>query len=376
MPDSDAKDRPVNFAEFFAGIGLVREALEPLNFNATWANDIEKLKFDQYAANHSADHFVLGDVRSVRGDSLPGGLDLATSSFPCIDVSLAGNRKGLAGEHSGMFWEFSRVIEELGDRRPRVVLLENVPGFASSHGGSDIRKALSRLNDLGYSCDVFAVDARHFVPQSRLRMFVVGIRGSDSEALLRGIPPISDTRPTWIQKIHQVNRDLNLHYREIPLLPDGPKDLSEVVEHMSPEDSHWWGEDRKAAFIASLSAVQDARFRKLLDSDRITWRTAYRRTRNGSPVWEIRRDSISGCLRTTGGGSSKQALVEVGNNEVRVRWMTSSEYARLMGAGNFKLHAATATQAQFGFGDAVVVDVIRWIGQHYLRPVLAPSESR
>jgi DNA (cytosine-5)-methyltransferase 1 len=372
-PSKDS-DQPVYFAEFFAGIGLVRAALEPLNFQVKWANDIEKAKHQQYAANHPDEHFVCKDIRLINGSTLPQGVELATSSFPCIDVSLAGNRKGLAGSQSGMFWEFSKVLEQIGDEnRPRAVLLENVPGFASSHGGDDLRRALDRLNALGYSCDIFAIDAKHFVPQSRLRMFVVGIRDNLPENAMHGTPPMSDVRPTWIREIHERNSELKLHYVNLPDLPKGPEDLSEVIERLGSDDPLWWDHKRTRAFIQSLSTVQAERFEKLKASEKITWRTAYRRTRGGLPVWEIRRDSIAGCLRTTGGGSSKQALVEVGNGIARVRWMTPLEYARLMGAHDYKIHGGTPNQALFGLGDAVVVDVIRWIGEHYLRPVLRPG---
>ncbi len=369
-------DPPITFAEFFAGIGLVRAALEPLGFHAKWANDIEKVKRDQYGANHLADDFLLGDVRDVHADQLPPGLELATSSFPCIDVSLAGNRKGLAGNHSGLFWEFARVINEIGDEnRPRVLLLENVIGFASSHGGQDVREALNRLNQLGYSCDAFTIDARHFVPQSRPRMFVVGIRGEFPKGAVLGAPPLSDVRPAWMREVHERNRDLNMHHFELPTLPEGPKDLSDVVQGMSRDDPRWWDRERTRAFVESLSPIQAQRFDRLKGSRYITWRTAYRRTREGLPVWEIRRDGIAGCLRTTGGGSSKQALVEAGQGTARVRWMTPSEYARLMGAANYKIQAGTQNQALFGFGDAVVVDVIRWIGQYYLLPALRPAST-
>jgi DNA (cytosine-5)-methyltransferase 1 len=370
---------PIAFAEFFAGIGLVRTALEPLGFDARWANDIEKIKRDQYVVNHPGDHFVLRDVRGVRAEELPQGLQLATSSFPCIDVSLAGNRKGLYGNHSGMFWEFARVIGEIdAHSRPRALLLENVTGFASSHGGQDLRQALRRLKNMGYSCDVFTIDARHFVPQSRPRMFVVGVRGELPMGAATGTPPLSDVRPEWVRAIHERNRDLRMHYFALPDLPDGPRDLSGVIQRMSPEDGRWWDDERTHAFVNSLSPVQAQRFNALKGGQQITWRTAYRRTRGGVPVWEIRRDGIAGCLRTTGGGSSKQALVEAGLGQVRVRWMTPVEYARLMGAYGYKLQGATANQALFGLGDAVVVDVIRWIGQHYLLPVLrsAPVGER
>ncbi|MER7167297.1 DNA (cytosine-5-)-methyltransferase [Micromonospora sp. NPDC000207] len=360
----------IRAAEFFAGIGLVREALEPLGVEVVWANDIEKAKRDAYAANHDAAHFQLEDVREVRAIHLPPNVELATSSFPCIDLSLAGNRRGLVGSQSGMFWEFARVLEEMQDQSPRVVLLENVHGFATSHGGKDLADALARLSELGYSCDVFAVDARHFVPQSRPRMFIAGVRGGLPPEAQTGIPPLSDVRPAWVQRVHAEHQHLRMHYLPLPRLPLGPQDLSEVVEKIGEGDSRWWGHDRVSAFVESLSPLQAARMEALRDSTGISWRTAYRRTRKGVAVWELRRDAIGGCLRTTGGGSSKQALVELGRGEIRVRWMTPLEYARMMGAGSYKLSGGTPNQALFGFGDAVVVDVIRWIGQHYLLPVL------
>lgn len=368
--DDDQAPPALKVAEFFAGIGLVAEALQPIGFDVAWANDILAAKRDLYRANHPGHPFHLGDVRDVHGTDLPSDLDLATSSFPCIDLSLAGNRKGLAGVQSGMFWQFARVIDELGDDKPRTVLLENVLGFATSHGGADLEAAITELNRLGYSCDVFFVDARHFVPQSRPRMFVAGLLGDLPPDAETGIPPLSDTRPAWVQEIHRKHQGLRMHHLDLPQLPDGPEDLSGVVQKMDRNDARWWEHDRTTAFVESLSPTQATRFEALRDAPTTTWRTAYRRTRNGVAVWELRRDAIGGCLRTTGGGSSKQALVELGRGEARVRWMTPLEYARLMGAGSYKLRSGTPNQALFGFGDAVVVDVIRWIGQHYLLPAL------
>src|SRR5680860_633272 len=157
-------------AEFFAGIGLMRLALEESGVETVWANDVEPDKRDLYVANFGDDEFVLGDVRDVVGRELPP-VDLATASFPCTDLSLAGNRGGLnaaaapRGRQGGssMFWEFARVLDEMGDGRPPVVLLENVLGFASSHSGRDLLEAVTELNRLGYSCDLMAIDARHFV---------------------------------------------------------------------------------------------------------------------------------------------------------------------------------------------------------------------
>ncbi|MEU4715263.1 DNA cytosine methyltransferase [Micromonospora purpureochromogenes] len=371
---------PIRAAEFFAGIGLVRTALERVKgaqVQVVWANDIKQAKRDAYVANFPAaeDHFLVRDIRLVKAPELPEDIELATSSFPCIDLSLAGNRRGLVGEQSGMFWEFAKILEGMSPR-PSVVLLENVHGFATSHGGADLAAALRRLSDLKYSLDVFAVDARHFVPQSRPRMFIVGIRKDKLPGNARfDVPPVSDVRPAWVKAIHEKHRDtLSMHYVDLPGLPEGPQDLDGFVEEdVSP--GLWWGEDRVEAFVKSLSDVQKVRFQALLTADTISYRTAYRRTRQGVSVWELRKDGIAGCLRTTGGGSSRQALVRLGRGSKAVRWMTPREYANLMGAHDYKLVAGTPNQQLFGFGDAVVVDVIEWIGNYYLLPALRPDDA-
>jgi DNA (cytosine-5)-methyltransferase 1 len=352
-------------AEFFAGIGLVRRAVEAEGFRVVFANDIEPSKASLYAANFDAAHFVLGDVRRVRGVNMPE-IDLATASFPCTDLSLAGNRRGLAGEQSGMFWEFARVIDEMGARRPAAVLLENVLGFATSHGGRDMRDAIARLNALGYYCDIFTLDARWFVPQSRPRMFIIGTRtqigGSDWSP--------SSLRPAWIASFVAAHPELRM--QALPLRAPEPTDqtLADYVERLSYADARWWEPARLSAFLQSLSPLQRTRMADLRSAPRLGWATAYRRTRQGRAVWEVRADAVSGCLRTARGGSSKQAVVEAGRGNVRVRWMTPVEYARLQGAPDYKLDGAGNTAALFGFGDAVCVPVVQWIARSYLRPVL------
>jgi DNA (cytosine-5)-methyltransferase 1 len=369
--------RTLHAAEFFAGIGLMRLGLEAAGIETRWANDIEPDKRDMYAANFGEDEFVLGDVRDVIGESLPE-VDVATASFPCTDLSLAGNRRGLGdtaaprGEDGGssMFWEFARVLEEMDAGRPRVVLLENVLGFASSHGGRDLASAVAELNRLGYSCDLMAIDARHFVPQSRPRMFIVGLARTEPEDAFGA----AADRPAWVHAFARSHPSARLHARPLPPLPAGPTGLAGVVERLPADAPEWWGRQRVQGFVDSLSPVQTRRLEQLRDRAGRTWRTAYRRTRNGAAVWEIRGDGIAGCLRTARGGSSKQALVEAGSGEARVRWMTPREYARLMGAEDFKL-SARRNQSLFGFGDAVCVPVIAWLCEHYVVPAAAASEA-
>jgi len=359
------RTKPFRLAEFFAGIGLVRAAAEPEGFEVIFANDIAPDKHTMYVANFGATHFVLDDVRNIRGDQIPD-IDLATASFPCTDLSLAGNRAGLAGKESGMFWEFTRILHELGPRRPRLILLENVVGFVTSHGGKDLAHAIQRLNDLGYRCDLFTLDAKWFVPQSRVRLFVVG----SLDSLPVAGWPNADLRPAWLRAF--VDRHPNLLVQTLPLPPLEPSQatLKDYVQRLPPSDKRWWDKQRLEIFLTSLSPIQSQRLLRLQAQSELSWATAYRRTRNGRATWEIRTDAISGCLRTPRGGSSKQALVEAGDGRVRVRWMTAAEYARLQGAPNFKLGGVRESAALFGFGDAVCVPVIAWIAKVYLRPLL------
>lgn len=351
----------------------MRLGLESAGAQTVWANDIEADKWRLYTSNFGEREAHLGDIRDVSGRTLPDA-EIATASFPCTDLSLAGDRRGLGlaaapkGTEGGssMFWEFSRVMREMGDRRPSVVLLENVLGFASSHGGHDLRAAVRELNDLGYSCDLFAVDARHFVPQSRPRMFIVGLTAPDPADVGRPIE-IGVERPSWVGRLMETAPDARLHFKRLPPLPSAERDLAEVVERLKPSADDWWDADRFQRFVDSLSPIQTERFNALRDSTDKVWRTAYRRTRNGVAVWEIRADRIAGCLRTARGGSSKQALVEAGRGEARVRWMTPREYARLMGAPDFRL-ADSTSKSLFGFGDAVCVPVVSWICEHYVVP--------
>lgn len=364
-------------AEFFAGIGLMRLGLSEARIATRWANDIEDSKRDLYIANFGPEEFVLADVRDVSGAEVPE-VEIATASFPCTDLSLAGNRRGLgnraaprgADHESSMFWEFARVIEEMGRRKPAALLLENVLGFASSRGGQDLREAVRRLNDLGYSCDLLSIDARHFVPQSRPRMFIVGLKG---ELCPTPLEQFAD-RPQWAQEFRERNSKARLHSWPLPPLPEGPRSLAGIAERLSKHDDRWWSQERVETFAQSLSPIQETRLAELRKSKRISRRTAYRRTRKGTSVWEIRADGIAGCLRTARGGSSKQALVEAGRGDLRVRWMTPREYARLMGATNFKLNARR-NQALFGFGDAVCVPVIRWLCEHYVAPAVAETSD-
>ncbi|WP_240135606.1 DNA cytosine methyltransferase [Streptomyces sp. MUM 178J] len=373
--DEGAEVQVHKVAEFFAGIGLARLGLESAGFQVAWANDFDRDKCQMYA-NHfqvEQDSHLPQDIAEVRASDLPDGISLAWASFPCTDLSLAGGRKGLAGKHSSTFFEFTRILEEIdkdSGELPPVVALENVNGFATSHSGKDIRVAIKTLNSLGYSVDVLTLDARRWVPQSRPRLFLVGCL----EPPARQDGSVSAIRPAWLGKVF-TDPELRTHraaldMTKLPALRTAG--FSDVAERLPDGDSRWWDEVRTEKFLSSLSEIQALRLKELVSQGELTFRTAYRRTRKGVPTWEIRADDIAGCLRTARGGSSKQAVVQVGRDaRVGVRWMTSLEYARLMGAGDYNIQAARDSQVVFGFGDAVCVNAVAWLAENYLKPAVS-----
>lgn len=371
------KSSDLTAAEFFAGIGLVRMGLERAGFRVVWANDIEPVKHAVYASNFgdrdgTDETFALKDVWSVSADEVPD-VALATVSFPCTDLSLAGWRDGLAGTQSSAVWGFFKVLKGMAERSPSVVMLENVVGLATSHGGRDLRALVEALNGLGYSADVFSIDAARFVPQSRPRLFVVGCKTPPQVA--SKTHGVDWMRPSPVERFLAANADLRFHRVHLSEPDAGGHRLADVVERFPGTSPKWWSSERVKKFADSLAPVQAERLEGLRRARKLTWRTAYRRTRDGVATWEIRRDEIAGCLRTARGGSSKQALVEAGRGAIRVRWMTPREYARLMGADFIELDAVTENQALFGLGDAVCVPAISWIGRNYLRPAIEGSWS-
>jgi len=359
-------------AEFFAGIGLVRMALQRAGWHIRFANDIDPAKFDMYRDNFGGSDFALGDIRNVRPEIIPD-VTLATASFPCIDLSLAGNRGGLGGTHSSAYWEFHRIIEAKGERRPHAVLLENVAGLLSSNGGDDLRSIVASLGKLGYRCDLLLIDAAHFVPQSRPRLFVIGLQSPPPES---GFVPYPDSvRPQSVIQFVRQNPDLSWSHLRLPPLPPKQSNLASLVERLRPSAPEWWDGWRQAHLFNQMSAIHKALLRQLVKSKRLTFATVYKRVRPSGCRAEVRADGVAGCLRTPRGGSSKQFLIQAGRGGWRVRNMTAREYARLQGVpDSFKIDVPY-NRALFGFGDAVCVPVIQWIARNYLNRVLPDTRA-
>lgn len=361
------------FAEFFAGIGLMRRGLENAGWGVKFANDICEDKYAMYRANFpdAEKHFALGDIHLLNPDRVPS-VTLATASFPCNDLSLAGMRSGLSGRQSSAYWGFIDILERLKNRRPPLVLLENVAGFLSSNNGRDFYEALDALNQLGYTVDAFILNASHFVPQSRIRLFVTGVQNVKKVAFLVKETSVfyeSKLRPKSLAEFILQNPELEWNIRDLPEPPLCEHTIEDILEDVEENSSMWWNKDRTNYLVNQMSSRHVSMLKKMMAQKRWSYGTVFRRVRNGKSMAELRTDGIAGCLRTPRGGSGRQILVRAGFGTVRVRLLSPLECARLMGADDFKI-STTLNKALFGFGDAVCVPAVSWIATHYLNPLI------
>lgn len=375
------------FIELFAGIGLVRLGLEAAGWSCAYANDIDEKKRDGYNLNFPPEDYHLQDVWEVKTEDVPRSIDLLTASFPCTDLSLAGYRRGLEGSESSAFWGAMQLAESLQQEGRTIpgILLENVLGFMTSHGGADFRQAMIALNNLGYVTDAFVLDASRFAAQSRPRLFVValqphlaemsmtmqtshGILDEWSQALDSEVSCIF--RPDKLRELMRETSEISWGLLELPSPPTiGKHRLDEIVVDMPRDSPQWWNEERTSKLICQMSVSHRERLQEMQDEGGRAYGTVYRRMRHGKSMAELRRDGLAGCLRTPKGGSSRQILVAVIDGEVRARLLNGREYGRLQGVPDTFKISSDETQACFGFGDAVCVPAVTWIGKNVLNRV-------
>ena len=367
---------PLTVAEYFAGIGLFRMGLESAGWTVAYANDWDPYRALLYEG-FFGDRYEVKDVFKVTATDVPG-TTLATCSFPCIDLSVAGNRRGLDGKHSSAFWGFYGILWQQGASAPPIILLENVGGWLSSNKGQDFCAVAEALNELGYSCDAFTLNARCFVPQSRPRVFMIGIKDphlfSGRDANADNIFFRSERLlPTKLKHLIQENRRIRWANLSIPEPPPYRNNgfSEEIVKKLSLDDPRWWPDEKVEKHLAMMPPLHLDMVRGLADGKRETARTFYRRRRKVGQRAEVRSDDIAGCLRTAVGGSGKQFMVVAGNGEIRMRTLTPREYARLQGVPDeFPIAGHSERQSLNAFGDAVCVPVVTWIACNVLGPLV------
>jgi len=371
------------FYEFFAGGGMARAGLGK-KWECLFANDIDAKKAASYAANWGGEHLRIENVGSLATMDLPGRADLAWASFPCQDLSLAGAGAGLKGKRSGTFWPFWGLMKNLADedRAPALIVLENVCGALASHDGKDFAAIGAALAGSGYRFGAVVMDAVHFVPQSRPRLFIVAVRGDLKipERLVMSQPGAlwhpAQLCAAYV-KLSEKAKAAWVWWK-LPVPPARTRVFSELIED-DPQGVFWHTTAETRRLLTMMSTVNRKKVEEAKRAGRRMVGGIYKRTRkdeNGGRVQraEIRFDDLAGCLRTPVGGSSRQSIMIVEGNEVRSRLLSPREAARLMGLPDSYRLPENYNEAYYLAGDGLVVPVVRFLAAHVLEPVLAAQD--
>lgn len=351
---------------------MARAGLGP-GWRSLLACDIDAAKASAYRNNWGTDHFIVADVRDLRAADVEETPDLLWASSPCQDISQAGARGGLDGGRSGALWPALDLVRQLaeGGRAPRLVVVENVVGMATSRGGEDIVAVVAALGAAGYRVGALVIDAALFLPQSRPRLFVIGAAPDIS-------PPRTLLAPapvrTWHPAALAAAAARCARWAWWSPSPPPPRQL-ELGDVLEPEAGvHWQTEAQTRALLSLMSERDAARLANAQRGGR-TIGTLTRRMRpapDGGHVQraELRLDGVAGCLRTPAGGSSQQTLVIADAGTVRTRPLTPRECARLMGLPDGYKLARKREDALRLLGEGVAVPVVRYLAAALLEPLL------
>jgi DNA (cytosine-5)-methyltransferase 1 len=330
-----------NFIDLFAGIGGLRRGFEAIGGKCVFTSEWDKYAQATYRANFRCDHEIAGDIREVSADAIPSH-DVLLAGFPCQPFSIAGVSKknalgrphGFACETQGtLFYEVARIIEH---HRPAAFLLENVKNLVSHDKGNTFKTILKVLREeLGYQVDYRVIDAKHFLPQHRERIIIVGFRDKQQFDLSSLLLPDKLKGPKLGSILHPENGDES---------PDPEGYTINNIAMVSPKytlTEHLW------TYLQNYAAKHKA-------------------AGNGFGCSVVGPNDVSRTLSARYYKDGSEILVAQKNN--RPRRLTPRECARLMGfdeprGADFRIPVSD-TQAYRQFGNSVAVPVIEAVARH------------
>ena len=335
-------------------------------FQIVWANDICEKKAEVFCANHDKDIFHTGSIEKIHGRDIPNA-DLSWGSFPCQDLSLAGKMGGLSGSRSGLVWHWLRVLDELSTK-PSLAVAENVVGLVSSAKGENYRELHDALVKRDYKIGAVILDASHWVPQSRKRVFVIAV---DRHISTKGF---ETDGPIWCHPqsiIRAANGLKDWIWWNLPKPPPREARLDDIIDFNAP----CYAQEKRERL---LELISEKHWHKMGLAEMIGQKAfpGYKRMRHGQQVLELRFDGIAGCLRTPQGGSSRQFLVIKQKGGIDTRLLTVREAAALMGVREDYEIPGTYNDGYKAMGDAVAVPVTRYLAENLLAPLAGPSMKR
>lgn len=329
----------------------MRLGFERIGGRCVFTSEWNKYSQITYKGNFvDEDHPVAGDIREVASRSIPDH-DVLLAGFPCQPFSIAGVSKknslgrphGFACDTQGtLFFEIQRIIAE---KQPIAFLLENVKNLERHDRGRTFKTIQYVLEDeLGYCIDYRVIDARHFVPQHRERIFIVGFRKASS-----------------------------FRFSDLSLPPGPAPVLKSVLHGFSAEEepeAHYTVQQRGKTVATPRYTLSDKLWQYLQD-----YAAKHRAKGNGFGFGLVGPESVARTLSARYHKDGSEILIDQGRNR-NPRRLTPRECARLMGfPADYKIPVSD-TQAYRQFGNAVVVPVIERVAEHMLPHILEQMRIR
>ena len=257
-------------------------------------------------------------------------------------------------------------------RAPRLVVIENVCGLITGHGGKDFVALCDAFTEGGYRVGAMVIDAALFVPQSRPRVFIIGVdANSPIPASIVMDQPDLPFHDDAVVKALRRQKAPPIWFK-LPVPPPHGLTLRDIIDDQAQE---WDSSDAVAELIGKMEKPHLDRLEEDKRAGGLVVRSLNYRTRNGIPQWESRDDLIANCLRTGSGGSNVQRLMFVDGPSVCTRKITPLEYARAMGLPkSYQLPSARGATYDL-IGDGVSPPVVRHLARYIFEPLLGRTHA-
>jgi DNA (cytosine-5)-methyltransferase 1 len=317
------------FIDLFAGIGGIRLAYQNLGgkcvFSSEWNNFAKKT----YEANFGEVPF--GDITQISEENIPDH-DILLAGFPCQPFSIAGvSKKNALGRSHGfldetqgtLFFDVARIIKH---KKPKAFMLENVKNLVSHDKGKTFKVIKNTLTELGYSIQFQVLDGKHFVPQHRERIIIVGFRTD-----------IFGGKENF----------------KFPKLPEPKAKIKDILE--SEVERKYTLSDKLWNYLQDYAAKHKAKG-------------------NGFGFGMTDLNGISRTLSARYYKDGSEILIP--QEGLNPRKLTPRECARLQGFPDNFIIPVSDNQAYRQFGNSVTVPLIQAVGKELVKSILAINEPR